>query len=152
MKKEVKPLYRKVNTKARGVRHDFGGDFKNARNKKGDTLEVTKGSMHGKVERGLDYTPLFRFLLSKVGLNWDTVFSEAKARLDKTEPIFWIVAINEADKKEYVRTGESSYFSGMFVDEDGILQLSNPVLTAKEMVPFCSCCTHTFNGKVFGTE
>ena len=75
MKRETKPLYRKVNTRARGVRHDFGGDFKNSRNKKRENPEVTKGSMHGKVERGLDYTPLFRFLLSKVGLAWETVFS-----------------------------------------------------------------------------
>lgn len=26
--KTKKPLYRKVNTKARGIRHNFGGDFK----------------------------------------------------------------------------------------------------------------------------
>ncbi|SFU20913.1 hypothetical protein SAMN04489724_0386 [Algoriphagus locisalis] len=152
MKREIKPLFRKVNTKARGVRHEFGGDFKNSRNKKGETREVTKGSMHGKVERGLDYTPLFRFLLSKVGLAWETVFREAESRLDKTDPIYWVVAINEEDKQDYVRVGESSYFSGMFVDENGILQLTDPALTAKDLTPFCTCCTHTLNGKVFGSE
>lgn len=28
----------------------------------------------------------------------------------------------------------------------------NPTLTAKDMKPFCSCCTHTFNGVLFGAD
>jgi hypothetical protein len=152
MNRPKKPLYRKVNTRARGVRHNFGGDFKYSRNTKRDTLEQVKGSMHGKKERGLDYTPLFKFLLSKVGEDWSEVFSEGNSRLDKTEPIYWIVALNEEDKEEYIRVGESSYFSGMYVDDDGKLRLVNPELEAKDMKPFCDCCTHTLNGKIFGTE
>lgn len=152
MNKEKSNLFRKVNTKALNVQHHFGGDFKHTRNSKSETLEQTKGKMSGRKERGLDYTPLYRFLLSKVGSNWDDVFSEAKSRLDKTEPIFNIVALNEHEKEDFVRTGESSYFSGLYVDNNGILQLSNPNLTAKEMTPFCTCCTHTLNGKLFGTE
>lgn len=108
--------------------------------------------MFGKKERGLDYTPLFRFLLSNEGSNWNEVFSEAKSRLDKTDPIFWIVALNSDEKKDYVRIGESSYFSGMYIDENGNLQLSNPDLKAADLSPFCTCCTHTFNGKIFGKE
>jgi hypothetical protein len=145
-------LYRKVNTKARGVHHNFGQDFKDSRHKKRETLEQIKGKMFGKKERGLDYTPLFRFLLSKVGSDWNEVFSEAKARLDKTDPIFWIVALKEHEKEDYVRLGESSYYSGLYVDENNILQVCNPDLKAIDMKPSCSCCTHTFNGKVFGTE
>ena len=152
MNRDKKPLYRKVNTKARGVHHDFGGDFKHSRRKKRDTIEQSKGSMHGKKERGLDYTPLFRFLLSKVGSKWDDVFSEARSRLDKTDPIYWLVALKPEDKEDYVRTGESTYFSGMYVDQEGILQLSNPELGAKDLIPFCNCCTHTFNGKLFGSD
>ena len=152
MNRDKKPLYRKVNTKARGVRHDFGGDFKHLRRKKRDTIEQARGSMHGKRERGLDYTPLFRFLLSKVGSKWNDVFSEARSRLDKTDPIYWLVALNPEDKEDYVRTGESTYFSGMYVDQEGLLQLSNPELKAKDLIPFCDCCTHTFNGKLFGSE
>ncbi len=152
MKKEKPKLYRKVNTKARGVYHHFGGDFSHSRNKKRETREQVKGTMSGKKERGLDYTPLFQFLLSKVGSGWDEVFSEAKSRLDKSEPIFWIVALNEAGRKDYVRVDESSYFSGLYVDHDGILQISDPELKATDMKPSCNCCTHTFNGKVFGTE
>ena len=63
---QKEPLYRKVNTKARNVHHNFGSDFKYSRNKKKETLEQTKGAMYGNKERGLDYTPLFRFLLSKL--------------------------------------------------------------------------------------
>lgn len=146
------PLYRKVNTKARGVHHNFGGDFKYSRNKKRDTPEQVRGSMHGKKERGLDYTPLFKFLLSKIGEEWNEVFREASARLNKTDPIFWLVAANEGEKEEFVRVGESTYYSGMYIDEEGKLQLVNPELKAKDMRPFCSCCTHTFNGKLFGAD
>lgn len=152
MNKDKSKLYRKVNTKARGVRHDFGGDFRHSRNKKRETLEQTKGKMSYKKERGLDYTPLYRFLLSKVGSIWDDVYSEAKSRLNNTEPIFWMVALNENEKNDIVRIGESSYFSGLYVDEEGILKKTNPDLKAVDMEPFCSCCTHTFNGKLFGVE
>lgn len=152
MNRSKKPLYRKVNTRARGVRHIFGGDFKNSRHKKRESIEQIKGSMHLKQKRGLDYTPLFRFLLSKVGEDWDEIFKEANSRLDKTEPIYWLVSINEDEKKDYVRTGESSYFSGMYVDDNRKLQLVNPELTAMDLTPFCNCCTHTLNGKVFGSE
>jgi hypothetical protein len=146
---QKEPLYRKINTRARNVHHNFGGDFKYSRKKKQETLEQTKGTMFGKKERGLDYTPLYRFLLSKVGLEWNEIFSEAKSRLDKTEPIFWLVALSENDKEDVVRIGESSYFSGMYIDEEGILQLSNLTLKPTELKHYCECCTHTFNGQVY---
>ncbi len=146
---QKEPLYRKVNTKARNVYHNFGGDFKHIRNKKQETLEQIKGTMARKKERGLDYTPLFRFLLSKVGKEWNDVYSEAKSRLDKTDPIFWLVALNADDKKDFVRVGESSYFSGMYIDNDGILQLTNPKLEPSDLIRYCECCTHTFNGQVY---
>ena len=143
------PLFRKVNTKARSVHHNFGGDFKYSGNKKQETLEQIKGTMHGKKERGLDYTPLFRFLLSKVGSEWNEIFSEAKSRLDKTEPIFWLVALNKDDKKDVIRVGESTYFSGLYVDDDGLLQRSNPEIRTTDLNHYCDCCTHTFNGQVY---
>jgi hypothetical protein len=144
------PLFRKVNTRARGVRHQFGGDYRHERNTKTEkNSDVTHGSMHGRHRRGLDYTPLFRFLLSKVGANWDEVFSEAVSRLDRQEPIFWMVAIHEHEKQEFFGTGESTYFSGLYVDEDGRLQIVNPALGPQSMTPRCTCCTHTFNGVRF---
>ena len=42
---------------------------------------------------------MFKFLLSKVGADWDSIFSEAKRRLDKPEPIFWMVALHPAGRK-----------------------------------------------------
>ena len=152
MDRDKPKLYRKVNTKAKGVHHLFGGDFKDTRNSKKETVQQIKGTMFGARQRGLDYTPLFKFLLSKVGCKWNEVFSEVTSRLDKQEPIFWIVALHESEKKDYVRAGESSYFSGLFVDDNGFLQLVNPNLKAADMKPLCNCCTHTLNGKVFGTE
>jgi len=145
-------LYRKVNTKTWNVRHNSGLDFKYIRNTKKESREQVNGSMHGRKQRGLDYTPLFKFLLSKVGQKWDEVFSEAKSRLDKTEPIFWMISINESDKKEIIRCGETSYFSGMYVDDSGKLQLTNSELSVDDLQPQCACCTYTFNGKVFGNE
>jgi len=146
---QKEPLYRKVNTKARNVHHNLGSDFKYSRHKKKETLEQTKGTMYGNKERGLDYTPLFRFLLSKVGSNWDEIFSEAKSRLNKTEPVFWLVALNQDDKKDIVRLGEATYFSGLYIDDDGLLQLSNPELQTTDLKHYCDCCTHTFNGQVY---
>ena len=151
MNREKSKLYRKVNTKAKGVHHLFGGDFKDTRNSKRETVQQISGTMFGPKQRGLDYTPLFKFLLSKVGCKWDEVFSEAKSRLDRQDPIFWLVALHAYEKKDYVRLGESTYFSGLYVDDNEVLQIVKSNLTAADMTPFCTCCTHTFNGIVFGT-
>jgi len=102
--------------------------------------------MHGKKQRGLDYTPLFRFLLSKVGQNWDAVYGEARSRLDREEPIFWLVARNEDDRRELVRIGESSFYSGLFIDGEHILRQVNPALSAPDVPVTCTCCTYTLNG------
>jgi hypothetical protein len=131
------------------VDHHFGGDFKYSRHSKRETREQVNGTMHQKVKRGLDYSPLFKFLLSKVGSRWDDVLSEAKSRLDKPDPIFWLVSLDDLSKKEIVRLGESSYFSGLFVDTEGILQLVNPNLKTEDLKHYCTCCTHTFNGKPY---
>lgn len=144
------PLFRKVNTKARGVRHRHGGDYKHVRNSKQQAhSEAQRLPMHSKVQRGLDYTPLFKFLLSKVGQPWNEVYSEAVARLDSPTPIRWMVALSQAERKDYVRTGESSYYSGLYVDDDGLLQLVNPDIDPSSLTPHCRCCTHTFNGVRF---
>jgi hypothetical protein len=149
MRKE--PLFRKVNTRARGVHHHFGKDYRHERNtkreKEAKDSEVTHGSMHGRKNRGLDYTPLFRFLLSKVGGIWDEIYSEAVSRLDRPEPIFWLVALQEHERKEYVCLGESTYFRGLYVDEDGRLRLVNPDLIPEQVTVYCQCCTHTLDGK-----
>lgn len=141
-----KPLYRSVNTRTHGVRYGSGGEYRWSRRRED---RVHDGAMRGGQRHGLDYTPLFRFLLSRVGEDWDTVFAEAVARLDRHEPVFWIVARSEAERKPFVRIGESSYYSGLFVDQDNRLRLVDPDLRVEHMEPGCACCTHTFNGLPF---
>lgn len=145
-----KPLYRKVNTKARLVHHRIGGDYRHTRNTKGEKAsDAARGSMGAPQKRGLDYTPLFRFLLSKVGCDWDEVHGEAVSRLDRPDPIFWMVAVGEDERHPYVITGESSYFSGLYVDGDNTLQIVDSSVGPETMIPTCACCTHTFNGVPF---
>jgi hypothetical protein len=115
--------------------------------KQNQQLETTHSNMHGKKQRGLDDTPLFR-----VGQNWDAVYSEASARLDQAKPIFWLVALRPEDQKEYICIGESSYCSGLFVDENNILRVVHPNINHTTMTPFCTCCTHTFNGVRFSKK
>lgn len=146
----VKLLYRRVNTRTYGVRHGDGGKAKWERNTKDAKRdERMHASMHKKHQHGLDYTPLFKFLLSRVGQGWDQVHSQAVTRLDKPDPIFWLVAEDMSDASPYVRTGENSYFSGLFVTEGNKLAVVDPELTHETIRPFCACCTHTFNGLRF---
>lgn len=131
----------------------MGGDYRHDRNTKKELdSDESRGTMHGIKQHGLDYTPLYKFLLSKVGRQWDEVYSEVIARLDKKEPIFWMVAIQDKGRKNYFCSGESSYFSGLFVDAQGTLQIVNPMLNNKSTYPICPCCTYTFNGFVFSKK
>lgn len=141
------PLFRKVNSKARNARHGNGGEARWNRNVKGTAenpshfLKVKSNHRHG-----LDYSPLFKFLISRVGKPWASTHSDATSRLDKEEPIFWLVAKSKAEARELVRIGDSSYYGGLFVDEDGILQQVDPDVTASDFLPGCPCCTHSYNG------
>jgi len=141
-----KPLYRSVNTRTHGVHHGSGGDYRWSRRRED---RMHEGAMGGRQRHGLDYTPLFRFLLSRVGEDWDAVHAEAVARLDRVEPIFWLVARPEAERQPFVRIGENSYYSGLYIDEDNRLRLVDPALRVEDMEPACACCTHTFNGVPF---
>ncbi|MBS1586493.1 MAG: hypothetical protein JSS82_13210 [Bacteroidetes bacterium] len=145
MNRVKKTLYRKYNKLARGFHHNsLGGEFRHQRNTKGlKNLEGSQMSI-GRTSEGYDYTPLFRFLLSRVGRNWDEVFSEAVQRLDKQEPIFWIVDLHfEQGDYGVVRIGESSHCSKLTVQND-LLVIADPEATAP--AKSCTCCTHTFNG------
>lgn len=149
MRKDIKPLYRKVNTRARNCHHKTGSEARYDRNTKSG---LNKNMKQG-VQRGLDYTPLYMFLLSKVGQDWDKVHREAVSRLDREEPIYYLV-VRDKDYKSVmgrptVRCGESSLYSALYVDENNILQKVDPEYTNEKMFPTCDCCTHTFNGKPF---
>ncbi|MCW2255109.1 hypothetical protein M2263_001200 [Providencia alcalifaciens] len=152
MRHDKKPLYRKQNTTTRihPCDHNSGGEYRwdRSKNKKIDELSSTRLSMKGKINRGYDYTPLFRFLLSKVGFLWNDVFSEAVNRLDKSEPIFWMVSLERFEDREYIRLGESSYYSQLYIDEGGYLQKVNPLFEKEDLPVFCDCCTYTFNGEI----
>ncbi|MGK4597812.1 hypothetical protein [Amycolatopsis sp. w19] len=144
------PLYRRVNTRARLVHHDHGGDHRHQRNTKRELAsDRTRGSMGPRARRGLDYTPLFRFLLGKIGAEWDEVYDEAAARLDSPDPIHWLVARQPHERRDRVRIGEASYYSGLYVDDDNRLQVVAPELGVDDLEPTCPCCTHTFNGVRF---
>ena len=115
------PLFRKENTTAHRPNCRRGGDFSNERHSKAaERSGATRAPMRGQ-DQGRDYTPLFRFLLSRVGCPWSLVHSEAVARLDREEPIRWMVALHADERKDIVRVGESSFFSGLWVDEQGLL-------------------------------
>jgi len=139
---EKLPLYRKVNTKARGCSHLKGSNASRDRN----TKKGISSSMKKDKQRGLDYTPLFRFLLSKVGQNWDDVYSEAVSRLDEKEPIFYMVNLNDISSQSWFKY-DNSYYSKLKVDENNILQLMDENIKNEDFSPSCWCCTHTFNGK-----
>ena len=147
------PLYRSVNTRARGVHHRQGADYAWTRNTKAEALseadEVKRGKMRQGVQRGLDYTPLFRFLLSKVGQDWTAVDAEARSRLDRPDAIFRMVALQQDDGERYFRSTDNSYFSGLYITGDNRLALVDPTLTADDLDPNCACCTHTLNGQRF---
>ena len=147
------PLFRKVNTRTRGVHHLRGPDFAWVRNSKAEGRAeaegVTRGKMVQGVARGLDYTPLYRFLLSKVGQDWPAVDAEARSRLDRPDAIFRMVALRQEDGERLFRSGETSYFSGLFVDGGSRLALGDPTLTEDDLEPGCPCCTYTLNGKTF---
>lgn len=155
MKRDRKePLYRKE--KKTGLETNYyvkrGGEARWNRHtkqtKREAEAEVSFKPMK-KLKLDYDYSPLFMFLLSKVGEVWNDVYSEAKSRLDKEEPIWWMVArTNKERENGVVRMGESAYYSQLKVDENGILVKVDP-----DAKPFwlesCWIRTHSFNGKVY---
>jgi hypothetical protein len=146
----VEPLYRRVNTRARNVTHSHGGDYRTERKSRGGgDDEPRTSSMHGHRHRGLDYTPLYRFLLSRVGQDWDLIHQAAMPRLDQEAPLYHLVARSLGERHAYVCIGESSYYSGLYIDDNNRLQLVDPSLGASSLDPQCACCTHTFNGVKF---
>ena len=102
-------------------------------------------------ELGWDYTPLFKYLLSKVGKPWNDVYKDVKPRLNIIIPIYWMVNRykNKDELLGYIRVGESTYYSSLYVDEKGLLQYVDKTINEHTLEPSCKCCTHTFNGKRF---
>ncbi|WP_336843516.1 hypothetical protein [Serratia nevei] len=131
-----KKLYRRESVTSRGPIAS-GGEYRWERHSKqlDDEQLPLRESMHGRIQHGMDYTPLFQFLLSKVGQPWSEVHSEA-------------VSLHRKNWQSYVCCGESSYYSGLCIDEHGILQKVNTAFTAEDVPVRCRCCTYTFNGEL----
>ncbi len=122
---------------------------------KPDTLKSklyrkNNNTCHG-AQPGWDYTPLFKYLLSKVGQPWDDVYKDIKPKLNSTDPIYWMISTNKdvTTLLGYIRVGESTYYSSLYVDDKGLLQYVDKSINENTLEPFCKCCTHTFNGKRF---
>jgi hypothetical protein len=153
MNKQKEKLYRKENKRVLNHRsNDPGSEYRYERNSKAmNNFEGTHKSIK-RTRGGYDYTPLYKFLLSKVGSNWDEVFAEAVSRIDKQEPIWHLVELDpgtpgvRGSDTTIVRLGESTMYSALTVNEDRILVKIDP--SARPFPPSCKCCTHTFNGKV----
>ena len=122
--REKKLLYRSRNYKDKQSDYSTSLHYRFIRNTK-KPIELKK-KMKGCDNGGRDYTPLFKFLLSKVGQKWDSVYSEAKSRLDTDAPIFYMVSLNPEETNEVVHLGDTSYYSQLHVDENGILKKVNP--------------------------
>ncbi|WP_295720441.1 hypothetical protein [Mucilaginibacter sp.] len=149
MRGKKEPLYRKENKVSLNNKYNVvtGGEFRYQRHTKAFLKDDTPHGPMISGRFGYDYTPLFKFLLSKVGKEWDLVYSEAKSRLDKEDPIFWLVAVHSHQKRDTVRCGDSSYYSGLFVDENGCLQKVNPDADLHHIKTYWNE-TLSFNGEV----
>ncbi|MDB5129126.1 hypothetical protein [Mucilaginibacter sp.] len=149
MKRDKEVLYRKENKASLSTKHHVsrGGDFRHQRNTKEFLNDERTHIGMNSGRYGYDYKPLFMFLLSKVGKKWADVYSEAKTRLDKEDPIFWMIALNNSDKKEIVRCGQSSYYSGLYVNDNGLIQIVNPDAIPPDSYAYPGE-TLSFNGKV----
>lgn len=148
MNKRIEPLYRKENKVSLSNKYNVskGSEYRYDRRTKAFLNDDRKHKPMNSGKHGYDYTPLYKFLLSKVGSDWDQTYSEAKARLNDPEPIFWMVALHKSKQRNFVRTGESTYYSGLFVNDDGKLAVVNPNVTFSDLpVPYPGE-TISFNG------
>ena len=162
-----KPLYRKKNK----ILHNGWSSyhFPRARYRfERHSKKVEEAVDHLPVKRyqkyhrtGYDYTPLIRFLHAHVGQAWDPVFQECRQRLDNTKPLTWMVE-NVNERGQVVRTtdpeelqkcfwlGEWSYWSSLYVDENGLLQFVDKdfdILEALSVNYICMGETVTWNGQ-----
>lgn len=62
-----------------------------------------------------------------------------------------MVARREEDKEDIVHVSENSYFHGLYVDDNNILQKVNPEAGPDKVNIWCKCCTFTLNGKAIPT-
>ncbi|RQO69398.1 hypothetical protein DBR43_15035 [Pedobacter sp. KBW06] len=150
MNNSFKPLYRKENKVSLSNKYNVstGSEYRYQRRSKAFLNDDRNHKSMTSGKYGYDYTPLFKFLLSKVGNDWDKIYAEAKNRLNDPAPIFWMVALHESKRRNIVRVGDSTYYSGLFVDDNGILSIVNPNISSSELPDPYPGETLSFNGLV----
>lgn len=148
MNNRIKLLYRKENKVSLSTKYNVskGSEYRYERHTKAFLNDDRNHKPMNSGKYGYDYTPLFKFLLSKIGSDWDQVYSQAKARLNDPKPIFWMVAVHESERKDIVRLGESTYYSGLFVNKNGKLALVNPDIQTSDLPEPYPGETLSFNG------
>lgn len=148
MNNRIKKLYRKENKVSLSNKYyvSKGSEYRYERHTKAFLNDDRNHKPMNSGKHGYDYTPLFKFLLSKVGSDWDQTYSEAKARLNDPLPIFWMVALHQSERRDIVRLGETSYYFGLFVDAKGKLAIVNPDVTSNELPEPYPGETLSFNG------
>jgi hypothetical protein len=145
-------LYRQHSYSSFCQQTNFNPRYKHERNRKKIKIDEEdfvdrKPQFKKGMNNHFDYTPLFKFLHSKVGQKFDEVFSEAKSRLDKTEPIFWIVQKELDLERAIARVGENSCYHTMYVDEQGLLQFVDKTAKLADELYSVWKYTRTLNGK-----
>lgn len=137
-----KPLWRKNNRDKRVMKSHSKYD----KNKKNGVKHSMSSHKNGRC-----FKPLYNFLLSSVGKNFDVVRSEALRRIESCDAARLYDIISRDTDTENIeaitRISESSTFSTLYIDSDNILRVAHPEICNEHISPTCYCCTHTFNGK-----
>lgn len=161
-------LYRKENRKPSigRILYKKGSKYKYSRKSKDSIMkykegfsykESMKNTKSGNITDGYDYTPLFMFLLKNIGKDFDLILKDINGRINSFEPLYWIVdktvtreLIENGLCLDYVRIGECSSYSRLWIDEENKLQKVNPKLSNRKKW-YCGF-TETHNGKNIGNE
>ena len=158
MNKEIKPLYRKRNTKVLNSGYwiwSSGGDYKYERHFYKNDFETTKLSMKKNRGADYDYTPLYWYLRKHVGENWNDIYSNILPRLPNTKEgrEAWTYFVNqpyEKNKLAIVSYGPRAYYSALYIDENNLLQIVDPTIGVEHFNATYGRDfpeTYTFNGK-----
>ncbi|MGL5689956.1 MAG: hypothetical protein ACRDD8_03955 [Bacteroidales bacterium] len=137
-----KPLWRKVNKD----RRISDCDSKYDKNRKRGVNRSMASKRNGRC-----FKPLYHFLLSSVGRNFNDVYSVIKLRLEACDidRVYDIISLKSdiTEIEPTVKVGRNSIYSTLYIDADNILRVAHPDVCNEQIYPSCTCCTHTFNGK-----
>jgi hypothetical protein len=151
--KEIKPLYRKENK--RSLRTSYyvktGGEARWYRNSKQEKEDIENEVTRQKIPKkklDMDFSPFYNYLVSNVGSNADEVFRNAVPRMPDvaTTKQCWDYMFGK-DSGEIHRMGENSYWSALYVDDEGLIQKIDPLAQPPREHYCYPGWTIGFNGK-----